>query len=90
MHTSGAYVSDILTAGNGTGEKRMYKPSNIEIMSPITKAIDALFLISGLERTETQRMDLTGLNDLFINRHVYENSTGERVFITSQEREKTT
>ena len=65
----------------------MYKPSNIEIMNPVTKALDAFLVISGLERTETQRMDLTSFKGLFINRLVYVNSAGERLFIYSQEKQ---
>jgi len=57
-------------------------------MNPITKTLDALLLISGLKRTKTQRMDLTGLNGLFINRLSYVNSAGEQLFIYSQEKQE--
>ena len=66
----------------------MYENTDIGVMNPITKTLDALLLISGLKRTKTQRMDLTGLNGLFINRLSYVNSAGEQLFIYSQEKQE--
>jgi len=67
-----------------------YQPSDIGIMSPITKALDAFIRVSGLERQEVNRMDLRGFKGLFINQLVYKNSEGERIFITTQQKAETT
>ena len=66
--------------------KGLYEPADIGTMSPITKALNAFMKTSGLKLTEAGRLDITAINGLFINRLVYENSAGERVFITSQEK----